>query len=119
MLFKKTINKSNLSGKYIKYRLEDNHLILDSYFPNVNILYKGYVADEEGLPYLTDKEVDAIAAFFAYTVEYKNARISKDKMSLEFAMYLENKWRNLCIHARTPSYITQNEMDEILNVSSS
>ena len=37
-----------------------------------------YHADEEGLPFLTDKEVDAIAAFYAYTVEYKNARISKN-----------------------------------------
>ena len=35
------------------------------------------------------------------------------------AMYLENKWRKLMLHARTPSYINQNEMDEILNVSTS
>lgn len=104
---------------YIKYRQEENTLIFDNPYSKVHVLYKGFIADEEGLPFLTDKEVDAIAAFYAYTVEYKNARISKDKTSFEMAMYLENKWRKLCKHARTPSYLNQNEMNDILDVSSS
>lgn len=114
-------NRSSLylPGMYIKYRQEENTLIFDNPYSKVHVLYKGFIADEEGLPFLTDKEVDAIAAFYAYTVEYKNARISKDKTSFEMAMYLENKWRKLCKHARTPSYLNQNEMNDILDVSSS
>lgn len=117
--FKVNQNPLYASGKYIKYTREGNTLYFPGSYSSVNVLYKGFVADEEGLPYLTDKEVDAIAVFFAYTNEFKNARISKDRNSFEMAMYLENKWRKLMLHARTPSYINQNEMDEILNVSTS
>lgn len=116
---KHNTNPLYLSGKYIKYRLEDNHLILDSYFPNVNILYKGYVADEEGLPYLTEKELEAIVAYCAYISDLKEARITRDKSTMELALYMEQKWKKACTQARIPDYINQNEFDEILNVSSS
>jgi hypothetical protein len=34
-------------------------------------LYRGLILDEDGLPELTDKEVDAIAAYCAYTEKFK------------------------------------------------
>ena len=107
------------SGSFIKYRLEDNRLLFNYWYPNVQVLYKGYVADEEGLPYLTEKELEAIAVFCAYIHDLKAARISRDRATMEMAMYLEQKWKKSCTQARIPDYINQNEFDEILNVSSS
>jgi hypothetical protein len=40
-------------------------------YGTLNILYKGIIADEDGLPELTDKEANAIATFIAYSNKYK------------------------------------------------
>ena len=107
------------SGRFIKYRREQNTLYFDVPYKKVYILYKGFIADEEGLPYLTGKEVDAIAAFCAYINDLKGARISRDANSMQLASYMEQEWKRLCTRARVPDYLNQNEMDEILNVSTS
>jgi len=107
------------SGKYIKYRQEGQKIFLSDNFRSVHILYKGVIADEEGLPYLNVKELDAISAFLAYTNTFKNALVSRDRNLMQLAQILEQKWKSLCSQARIPEYINQNEMDEILNVSSS
>lgn len=111
--------KLYVSGKFIKYREENNKIILSDRFQVVNILYKGYVVDDDGLPYLSEKEVDAIAAFCAYTDMFKKALLTRDGASMQLAQILEQKWLKLCTQARVPDYINQNEMDEILNVATS
>lgn len=108
-----------VSGKFIKYRREENTLYLSDKFNKVIILYKGIFSDEEGLPFINEKEIDAIAAFCAYTVTFKAALVTRDKNLMEFALVLEAKWKKMCTQARVPDYINQNEMDEILNVSTS
>lgn len=114
-------NSSSLysSGGYINYTREQNTLIFDEYHPIVYILYKGFVADKDGLPYITEKEVNAIAAFCAYTSDLKAARISRDKLSIEFASIMKQDWEKMCTQARIPIYINQNDMDQILDVASS
>lgn len=107
------------SGRFIKYRREQNTLYFDHPYKKVFILYKGFIADEEGLPFLTEKEVDAVAAFCAFTSDFKEARISKDRASMDIALYMEKNWQKLCTRARVPKYINQNQMDEILNVATS
>ena len=107
------------SGGYINYRRMQNTLIFDEPYDTVYILYKGYVADEEGLPYITEKEVDAIAAFCAYTSDLKAARLARDRNAMEFMGYMEQKWKQLCTQARVPAYINQNQMDQILDVMTS
>ena len=111
--------KLYVSGKFIKYREENNKIILSDRFQVVNILYKGYVVDDDGLPYLSEKEVDAIAAFCAYTDMFKKALLTRDGASMQLSQILEQKWLKLCTQARVPDYINQNEMDEILNVATS
>jgi hypothetical protein len=64
-------------------------------------------------------EVDAIAAFCAYSDTFKNALVTKDGGLMQMAQLLDQKWNKLCSHARSPEYINQNEMDEILNVATS
>jgi len=58
-------------------------------FNTVNILYKGVIADEEGLPFLNSKELDAIAVFCAYSSMYKNALVTRDQASLQLAQLLK------------------------------
>lgn len=56
----------------MKYeRVGDKLYINSGYTGKINILYRGIVLDDDGLPELTDKEVDAIAAYCAYTVKFK------------------------------------------------
>lgn len=107
------------SGKYIKYIREGNTLKLAKRFQKVTILYRGFVVDEEGLPELTHKEVDAIAAFCAYTNDFKQARMTKDPATFQMAQYMKKEWEKKCTQARIPDHVSQNEMDEILNVSAS
>ena len=106
-------------GKFIKYWQEGNRLKLADRFAHVNILYKGVVTDDDGLPLLNEKELDAIAVFCAYTSTFKAALVTKDAATMQLSQILELKWKSLCSQARVPSNISQNEMDEILNVSTS
>lgn len=107
------------SGKFIKYREEGNRIIMNDYFEVVNIFYKGIIVDETGLPMLNDKEMDAIASFCIFADTRKKAIITKDQTSWQIVPYLEKEWLTKCTQARVPDYINQNEMDEILNVTSS
>lgn len=107
------------SGKFIKHHIEGNTMWLADRFNKVNVLYKGVLVDEEGLPTLTSIEADAIAAFCAYTDTYKKALVTRDQHLAAFAKDLEQKWLKKCTQARIPDYINQNEMDEILNVATS
>lgn len=105
------------SGKYIKYLREGNRIYLSDRFDEVNILYKGFLVDEEGLPSLTDKEVDAIAVFCVYSKTFKDALVTKDQATFQLAQVLKLEWEKKCTQARVPDFINQNEMDEILNVA--
>lgn len=107
------------SGKYIKYHRVNDKLYLADKFDKVKILYKGVILDDEGLPYINEKEIDAIAAYCAYVYDWKKARQTKDQGTMMIAQKSEQIWKSLCTQARIPDYITQNEMDEILNVTAS
>lgn len=104
-----------ISGKYIPYTQVGNILYLQEHFDQINILYRGIVLDKEGLPELTDKEAQAIAAFVAYTVKFKEGMMTNNKNAVEFANVLKTEWLKLCDRARIPDYINQNEWDEILD----
>ena len=116
---KTNTNHLYASGKFIKYIQEGGIIKLSEKFNKVIILYKGVVVDENGLPELTENEIDAIAAFCAYTNDFKQARMTKDQSMFQIAQIMEQKWKRKCNQARIPEYINQNEMDEILNVATS
>jgi len=114
-------NTGNLytSGKFIKYREERNRLYFSDKFDKVNVLYKGIIADDDGLPYVDVKEMDAIAAFLSYSDLFKRALMTRDQSTFQMAQVMEQKWKMMCTQARVPDYMNQNELDEILNVSAS
>ncbi len=108
-----------ISGKYVDYFRVENTLYLSDEFDKVRILYKGVLVDDTGLPYINEKEIDAIAAYCAYAYDYKQARLSRDQYTMQLSQISEAKWKRLCSQARVPDYINQNTMDELLNVSTS
>ena len=58
-------NAFYISGKYAKYQQVGDTLYFEKDYGYVNILYKGVEVDDDELPYLTRKEVEAIACFCA------------------------------------------------------
>lgn len=82
----------------------------------VNVLYKSVLYDEQGLPELNAKEVDAIAAYCAYADAFKKCLMTRNGDLANLAQVLEQKWLKLCDHARTPVNMTQNDMDMIGDV---
>lgn len=109
-----------VSGRYVKYTRVGDTLYLDqSYGGRVNILYKGEILDEEGLPQITDKEALAIATFCAYLTKFKEGLRTNNPNTIKFSQELERKWYTQCDEARVPDYISQNEMNEILDAKTS
>lgn len=112
-------NPMYASGKYAKYEQIGDTLYFDRDYGHVNILYRGVVLDEDGLPYLNQKEVSAIACYCAYTKKFKEAWATNNANLMQMSAALEQKWFKLCDAARVPESLSQNEMNEILDVRSS
>lgn len=108
-----------IRGKYAHYERVGNKLYFDKNYGKVNILYKGQVLDDDGLPIINDKEVDAIACFCAYVKKQKEGLATNNSGLLQIAQMLKNDWRTKCSQAQVPEEISQNEMDSILDVKTS
>lgn len=105
-----------MHGKLVKYeRVGDTLYINSGYKGKINILYRGVILDDDGLPELTDKEVDAIAAYIAYTQKYKQYLQTNNRDILQQSQLLMQEWTRLCDAARVSEYINQNEMNDILD----
>lgn len=108
-----------ISGRFIKYRREGNYIYVNENVEQVCILYHTEMLDEEDLPIINDKEAIAIADYIAYTVKYKEALRSNNATVFQIAQNIKRQWQIHCDAARVPEYITQNEMDAVLEVMSS
>lgn len=107
------------SGKYAKYERVGDTLYFDKNYGQVNILYKGIVLDEEGLPEINEKEKEAIACYCAVTKRFKEGWKNHNQNMLQEAQLLEQRWLKLCDAARVSIYIDQNEMNTILDAKTS
>ena len=113
-------NPLYLSGRFVKYeRVGDKLYIHPGYNGIINILYRGVILDDNGLPQLTDKEVDAIATYVAYTQKYKQYLQTNNRDLLQQAQLLQNEWNKLCDAARVSHYVNQNKMNDILDAKTS
>ena len=106
------------SGKLISYQQVGNTLYFSRNYGPLNVLYKGIIADEDGLPRITDKEANAIATFIAYVDKYKEGLKTNNPGLLQLAKDLEQRWLKQCDQARV-SNLSQNDMNQILNVKDS
>lgn len=115
---KRNKNPLYISGKFAKYEQVGNTLYFDNNTYSVNILYKGIHLDENGLPYLTDKESIAIATYCAYVKAAKEYYMTMNQQVLQKMQLLQMQWQKYCDAARV-GYINQNKMNEILDAKSS
>ena len=106
------------SGKLIKYERVGNTLYFDKAYRQINILYRGIELDDDGLPTLNDKEALAIATYCAYISKYKEGLMTNNPNIISIANTLKEQWLVQCDNARTPEYLNQNEMDQILEAKS-
>lgn len=112
-------NPLYISGKFAKYTRVNDTLYFDKDYGYVNILYKGIILDDDGLPYINEKEKDAIACYLAYTKKFKEGIKTHNQIIIQEAQLLEQRWYRLCDSARVKSHLSQNELNEILDAKTS
>lgn len=108
-----------ISGRYVKFRREGNYIYVNEKIDKVCILYHSEQLDEDDLPLINDKEAIAIADYIAYTVKYKEALRTNNSTIFQIAQTIKHQWQIHCDAARVPEYINQNEMNDLLDVTSS
>lgn len=107
-----------LPGKVLKYEQVGEKLYFTHNYGKVNILYKGIIMDEEGLPQLSDKEAIAIATYIAYITKFKEGMITNNKDTVQIANTLKQQWAQQCDQARTRP-LSQNDIDAVGDVIAS
>lgn len=103
-------------GKLLTYREIDGGLEFAREHNNVSVLYHGIIVDDEGLPLINDKEILALATYVAYTDMYRKGIGTKNGEFLQLAQVLKADWLRMCNDARVPEYMSQNEINDILDV---
>jgi hypothetical protein len=74
-----------MPGKLVKYTELGDKIYFNSPFKELNLLYKGWYTDENGFPFLNEKEVEAVALYCAYSEHYKKGIVSKDASEIQLA----------------------------------
>ena len=116
---KQFVDPLYISGKFIKYRKEGNYIYVNENIQQVCVLYHTEQLDEDDLPLINDKEAIAIADYIAYTIKYKEAMRTNNANIFQIAQTIKKQWLIHCDAARVPEYVTQNEMNDMLEVMSS
>lgn len=106
-----------ISGKFVKFDEIGDRIYFTEPYEHVNLLYKALAVDDEGLPFINDKEAEAIAAYCAFVEDNRKARLTKDPNTFQMAQLEEARWKRLCDAARVPESISQNEMNNILDAA--
>lgn len=107
----------NGKGKYVKYKEGNNTLYFTKDYKNVTVVYHGIIVDDEsGLPLVNEKELKAIAAFVAYSELLKESIRKRDRNVFAFAQQIQTDWLKRCSSARVVEHLTQNDMNDILDV---
>lgn len=106
-------------GKFIRYERVGDTLYFDRPHGRVNILYKGIILDDNGLPQVTDKEALALATYCAYVNKFKEGLQTNNGNIIQLANTLKQQWSVQCDQARVDKYLSQNEWDQVLDAKTS
>lgn len=106
-------------GKFVKYERVGDMLYFDRPYGKINILYRGVILDDDGLPELTDKEALALATYCAYVIKFKEGMLTNNANTIQFAETLRRQWLLRADQARNDYYMSQNEWDQVLDAKSS
>lgn len=115
---KRNKNPLYASGSFVKYEQVGNTLYFPNKYPIINVLYKGVMLDDDGLPFITDRTAIAIASYCALTRIRREGFITKNVAILQMAETIRGEWNKLCSQARAPYYLSQNELNQILDANS-
>jgi len=121
------INKINLSrtnlhptGTFVPYEIigKNEYLLVNEKLEGEELLviYRGQVLDEDGLPSLTAKEVEALAYYVAYLEVQKRIFMKEPGMADMFAIIKPEYIRTMAA-AKIPEYVSQNFWDELLSAN--
>ena len=103
-------------GKFVNYeRVGDTLYFQNKSGGRVNILYRGLVLDDDGLPEITDKEAMALATYCAWITKFKEGLATNNTVMINLANNLKQLWQVQCDQARTDFEWVQNNYDEILD----
>ena len=109
-----------MGGRMIEFEKVENSLYFDNMEDVViTILYKGIEADEDGLPTLNYKELEAIANYCAFIYLRKKGTMTKDQSLIQMSQLIQAEWKRSCDDARTPTYLGQNFLHDLLDVQAS
>lgn len=108
-----------LPGKLIHYERVGDMLYFDKPHGKINILYKGLILDDDGLPEITDKEATALATYCAYVIKFKEGIMTNNANTIQMANMLKQQWNIQCDQARVDHYMSQNEWDQVLDAKTS
>lgn len=106
-------------GKFIKYERVGDMLYFDRPYGKINILYRGVISDDNGLPEITDKEAMALATYCAYVIKFKEGIKTNNANIIQFAQELKRQWLTRADQARNDYYMSQNEWDQVLDAKTS
>lgn len=106
-------------GKFIKYERVGDTLYFDRPHGKINILYKGQILDDSGLPQITDSEARALATYLAYIMKYREGLQTNNVNIIKLAEDLRLKWLLQADQARTDYYMSQNDWDKVLDAKTS
>lgn len=106
-------------GKFIKYERVGDTLYFDRPHGKINILYKGQILDDSGLPQITDSEAKALATYLAYVMKYREGLQTNNVNIIKLAEDLRLKWLLQADQARTDYYMSQNDWDKVLDAKTS
>ena len=106
-----------ISGRYVKYIANGNTLFLkdDCRGKVLNLLYYENIVNEDDLPQITYKEALAIATYVAQVQMFKKAIATNNSGLMQMSQLLEKKLAYYIDQARIPDYVSQNEINEILD----
>ena len=80
------------TGKLVKYKEGDNTLYFTRDYKRVMVIYHGIlVNDETGLPMITDKEMQAIAAYVGFALIYRESLQKRDPNLMKMAMQVKQE----------------------------
>lgn len=109
-----------MSGKFIPYEQVGNKIYIRKHHGPVKVLYKAEVLnDDDELPFLNEKEALAVATYVAYIKTFKSAMRANNAQTMQIAQMLNQKWLIYCDQARSPEYLNQNDMQQIINIKNS
>lgn len=104
-------------GKFINYERVGDTLYINKQHNGgkINILYRGLVLDNDGLPEITDKEAMALATYCAWVIKFKEGISTNNAQIINLASALKQQWNIQCDQARTDFEWTQNNYNEVLD----